>query len=113
MKEIHARISQGLSFSFETTLSGRTYIKMLDEARRDGYHILLVFLSLPTPDMAVARVATRVRQGGHNIPEEDIRRRFYSGLSNFHDIYKNLVDAWMLYDNSDKVPMLLERGENL
>lgn len=73
---------------------------------------MLVFLSLPAADMAVARVAARVTQGGHNVPENDIRRRFAAGLKNFHDIYKNVVDAWILYDNSGNVPKVIERGEN-
>jgi predicted ABC-type ATPase len=72
----------------------------------------LVFLSLPSVDMAVARVAARVAQGGHNVPETDIRRRFDSGLKNFQDTYKKVVDAWILYDNSGNIPKVVERGEN-
>ena len=112
LEEIHERVRNKKSFAFETTLSGRTYVKLLRECRNNGYHILLVFLSLPAADMAVARVAARVTQGGHNVPENDIRRRFTAGLKNFHDIYKNVVDAWILYDNSGNVPKVIERGEN-
>ncbi len=112
LEEIHAKVRNNKSFAFETTLSGRTYVKLLRECRNNGYHILLVFLSLPSADMAVARVAARVTQGGHNVPENDIRRRFAAGLRNFHDIYKNVVDAWILYDNSGNVPKVIERGEN-
>jgi len=113
LEEVHDRIRHGKSFAFETTLSGRTYLKLLRESRRDGYHILLVFLSLPNPDMAVARVAARVEQGGHNVPETDIRRRFDSGIKNFHGAYKEVVDTWVLYDNSGAFPQLIDRGENL
>lgn len=112
LEEIHEKVRNNKSFAFETTLSGRAYVKLLRECRNNGYHILLVFLSLPSADMAVARVAARVTQGGHNVPENDIRRRFSAGLKNFHDIYKNVVDAWILYDNSGNVPKVIERGEN-
>lgn len=112
LEEIHERIRHGKSFAFETTLSGRTYAKILRECRKQGYHILLVFLSLPNADMAVARVAARVVQGGHNMPETDIRRRFVSGISNFLEVYKKTVDAWTLYDNSGTLPKIIERGEN-
>ncbi len=112
LEEIHERIQHGKSFAFETTLSGRTYTKLLRDCRKQGYHVLLVFLSLPNADMAVARVAARVVQGGHNVPETDIRQRFVSGISNFHEIYKKSVDAWTLYDNSGTLPKVIERGEN-
>jgi predicted ABC-type ATPase len=112
LEEIHDKISHGKSFAFETTLSGRTYVKLLRDCRNQGYHILLVFLSLPSAEMAVARVAARVVQGGHNVPEADIRRRFVSGLKNFHEIYTKVVDAWILYDNSGNVPKVITRGEN-
>ncbi len=112
LEEIHEKVRNSKSFAFETTLGGRTYVKLLRDCRNNGYHILLIFLSLPAVDMAVARVAARVTQGGHNVPENDIRRRFVAGRNNFHDIYKNAVDAWILYDNSGNVPKVIERGEN-
>jgi predicted ABC-type ATPase len=112
LEEIHQRIRQEKSFAFESTLSGRTYGKLLRDCRNQGYHILLVFLSLPSADMAVARVAARVAQGGHHVPEPDIRRRFDSGLKNFHGVYAKIVDAWTLYDNSGNVPKIITRGEN-
>lgn len=112
LEEIHEKIRQRKSFAFETTLSGRTYVKLLRECRSSGYHIVLAFLSLPTADMAVSRVTARVRQGGHNVPECDIRRRFEAGLKNFHKEYKPIVDVWTLYDNSGSIPTILEQGEN-
>jgi len=73
--------------------------------------VSLFFLSLPTAEFAVARVAERVRQGGHHIPEDVIRRRFASGRRNFDDSYRGAVDAWALYDNSGEEPALIEWGE--
>lgn len=84
---------------------------MIQEWRNLGYHVKLIFLSLPNADMAVARVAARVAQGGHNVPEDVIRRRFSLGLKNLNGIFKNIVDAWVLYDNSGRVPKLLDWGE--
>ena len=72
----------------------------------------IIFLSLPTPELAIARVAARVAQGGHDVSETDIRRRFKAGLDNFRRTYQPLVDAWVLYDNSGAQPVLLEWSEN-
>lgn len=112
LEEMAARIAQARSFAFETTLSGSAYARQIPDWRNGGYHVKLVFLSLPSAEMAVARVAARVEQGGHSIPEAVIRRRFETGLRNFHEVYKPLVDAWTLYDNSDTSPVLIDRQEN-
>ncbi len=74
-------------------------------------YVTLWFLALPDAETAVERVAERVRQGGHNIPEEVVRRRFAAGRGNFDLIYRGLVDAWALYDNSEALPVLLDWGE--
>lgn len=108
LKEIREHIAAQRSFAFETTLSGKTYATMLPEWRKLGYHITLIFLSLPDPEIAIARVAARVAAGGHNIPEPTIRRRFKAGITNFHNIYKALADTWALYDNSNGTPALME-----
>ncbi|HVS83874.1 MAG TPA: hypothetical protein VHE60_19225 [Pyrinomonadaceae bacterium] len=77
-----------------------------------GYHVKLIFLSLPTVNLAIARVAGRVAQGGHDVSEAAIRRRFGSGLRNFHDLYRPLVNSWALYDNSGIEPRLISSGDN-
>jgi predicted ABC-type ATPase len=110
LREIRAHIEAKRSFAFETTLSGKTYATMIPGWRQLGYHITLIFLSLPDAEIAIARVAARVAAGGHNIPETTIRRRFKSGLNNFHQTYKGLVDSWALYDNSRGNPVLIEWG---
>src|SRR5688572_20830457 len=74
---------EGRDFAFETTLSGRAHAVWLQELRASGYTAHLAFLSLPSPDLAVARVAERVRQGGHHVPENVVRRRYLAGLKNF------------------------------
>lgn len=71
----------------------------------------LIFLQLDSPEAAIARVAQRVRQGGHHIPEETIRRRFAAGRRNFESLYAPLVDAWALYDNAGPQPVLLDWSE--
>lgn len=77
-----------------------------------GYHVSLFFLSLPTVEAAIDRVAERVKQGGHNIPEPVIRRRFSTGRRNFEKHYRAQVNAWALYDNSGPEPLMIEWGEN-
>ena len=112
LEEIKAHVLKGESFAFETTLSGRGYGRMIPEWQAIGYRVKLIFLSLPNVEMAIERVATRVVQGGHHVPEAIIRRRFEAGRRNFNKIYKSLVDAWTLYDNSGEAPDMLEQGGN-
>lgn len=90
-------------FAFETTLSGRSSARWLLELRATGYRTHLIFLSLPSPDLAVARVADRVRRRGHHVPDAIIRRRFVAGLSNLFSVYMQVVDGWTIYDNADVV----------
>jgi predicted ABC-type ATPase len=112
LQEIERHVRAGESFAFETTLAGRNYARLIPRWRAAGYHVKLILLSLPTAGIAVARVAARVAQGGHNIPEEVIRRRFDAGLRNFEHLYRKLVDTWALYDNSESVPRLIVSEDN-
>lgn len=112
LSEIEEHARRGVNFSFETTLSGKTYARMIQQWRADGYVVKLFFLKLGSVELAVQRVKQRVREGGHNIPEEDIRRRFESGFRNFNELYCRIVDEWALYDNSGEVPVLLKEGVN-
>ena len=106
-------VSQGRSFAFETTLSGRGYARMIPRWQEQGYRVRLYFLTLPGSDFAVNRVRQRVAEGGHHVPEEVIRRRFDAGRRNFDTIYRELVDEWSLYDCSGDVPIRLAHGSNL
>ncbi|GHU34500.1 hypothetical protein AGMMS50256_28200 [Betaproteobacteria bacterium] len=112
LEEIRSCVQGGESFAFETTLSGLSYLRHIRQWRAQGYRVSLYFLSLPDAKFAVARVAERVRQGGHAIPEAVIRRRFSAGLRNFEQYYRASVNDWALYDNTDTQPALLEWGTN-
>lgn len=107
LERIRGLIAQGTSFAFETTCSGRTYLRLLQACKADGWQIALLFLWLPSPDMALARVARRVREGGHAIPEDVVVRRYRSGLSNMLRLYLPLADEASIYDNSDAGRVLI------
>lgn len=112
LEEIEQAAQQGESFAFETTLSGLGYRRHIAQWRLHGYRISLFFLTLPSVDIAIARVAERVRQGGHRIAEPVIRRRFITGWHHFEQHYRAAVNDWAVYDNSGSTPVLLEWGEN-
>ena len=110
LEEIRRNVSSGQSFAFETTLAGSGYARRIPQWQAAGYWVHLIFLSLQHPDLAVERVGVRVAQGGHDVPEPVIRRRFAKGWSNFHHLYRELVDSWRLYDNSGERAILLEES---
>jgi predicted ABC-type ATPase len=97
-------IRQERNFGFETTLAGKGYLRILRDMKRRGYHLHLFYLWLPNVELAIARVARRVEQGGHNVAEEVIRRRFSMGMRNLAEFYLPLFDAWMLFDSSTPRP---------
>lgn len=99
------------TFSFETTLAARSYRQKIIRWREIGYYVHLFFLWLPSADMAVARVANRVMQGGHGLPEETIRNRFARGVANFNDLYRPVVDQWSCFDGSRLPPGLIAQSE--
>jgi predicted ABC-type ATPase len=108
LAELDRHFQARQSFAFETTLSGRGYLRHITRWQQAGYQVELIFLRLNHADEAVARVQQRVRQGGHHIPEDVIRRRFEAGLMNFHRHYAPVVDQWVLYNNAGDVPILLD-----
>jgi predicted ABC-type ATPase len=111
LEEIDGCIARGESFAFETTLAGRAYLRRIAAWRGAGWHVTLFFLALPNAEAAMARVAGRVRQGGHDIPGDVIRRRFDAGRANFERLYRQAVDDWLLYDNAGEEPLLLDWKE--
>lgn len=103
-------MKDGHDFAFETTLATRSYIKLIRKAQSVGYFVTLLFFSLPTPEQAVQRVARRVSQGGHNIPQDVIYRRYEAGLKNLFQLYMPVVDFWSLYDNNTCPTMRIASG---
>ena len=108
--EIDRHLAGRADFAFETTLSGLTYVRRLESWKRTGYRIDIVYLKLSSSRLALRRVAARVRQGGHNVPQADVLRRFVRGWDNFQRVYRSLADSWAVYDNSGRAPQLLEKG---
>ncbi len=111
LERIHYLAKKCVNFAFETTLASRTFAPWIASLRETGYDFHLIFLYLPNEEFAVARVVERVRMGGHNVPEETIKRRYSAGLKNFFHLYKPLSDFWRFYDNSLPVgPRLVALG---
>jgi predicted ABC-type ATPase len=99
------------NFAFETTLASRSFASWLKTLRASSYRTHLIFLSLPSPELALARVAERVRLGGHDVPEDIVRRRFAAGLRNFFTLYQGVLDTWQVFDNSNLAgPRLIASG---
>jgi len=98
------------SFAFETTLSGRGYAARLRTWKAAGYRIEIAYLRIASTELALKRIASRVRQGGHNVPKEDVIRRFERSWANFSRVYRPLADAWSVYDNSGETPQLQEHS---
>jgi predicted ABC-type ATPase len=107
LERIHYLSKKRIDFAFETTLASRTFAPWIANQRKKGYVFYLVFLWLPSEDFAVARVAERVRMGGHNVPGETIRRRYHAGIRNFFKLYRPLADIWFFYDNSAEEPRVI------
>ncbi|TWU09498.1 Zeta toxin [Symmachiella macrocystis] len=97
---IHELAEQRANFAFETTLASRSFAPWLKELRASGYLVHLVFLWLPSPEFAIGRVAMRVEQGGHHVPDETVVRRYHAGLNNFFQLYRPVADSWSIIDNS-------------
>ena len=102
LKQIRDLVQQRLDFAFESTLSGKSYLPMLRDFQRQGYAIHISYLWLDDVELSVKRVASRVKAGGHSIPEDAIRRRFKRGLRNFIDEYGPAANTWTLFDNVDR-----------
>jgi predicted ABC-type ATPase len=89
-----------VDFAFETTLASRSFAPWLRERQLEGYEVNLLYFWLPSVAMAIARVRSRVRAGGHHVPEEDVRRRYERSRTNFLQLYMPLANTWEVYDNS-------------
>ena len=114
LTRLHDLAERRKTFAFETTLAAKHYAVWIEKLRNDGYRFQLMFLWLRNADLAVERVRERVRAGGHDVPEQGIRRRYDAGLRNFWKLYRPLADAWSVYDNSElakSVPIASEGRE--
>lgn len=110
LQRINILIEGNDSFAIETTLSTRSYAKLVEQAHQRGFKVQLLFFWLPTPEHAIERVAQRVSEGGHNIPTDVIRRRYQSGIENLFRIYMPIVDSWMLIENQSNPRVIIAKG---
>jgi predicted ABC-type ATPase len=114
LQEIEERIGKRDDFAFETTLAGRTYLRLIERLRGEGWHVGLIYLALPGVEMSKLRVAERVAHGGHNIPQKDIERRFPRSLHNLLNDFSHGVDRCVCFMNDGENPVLVfeQDGDN-
>jgi predicted ABC-type ATPase len=110
LRELDRLVEAKADFAFESTLSGLRYAKRIQSWKAQGYSIEILYIRLPSPQLALSRVAARVKQGGHSVARSDVLRRYKRGWANFLEVYRPLADHWAIYENSGSPPKLLERG---
>ena len=114
IERIDELLSKKADLAIETTLATRTLVKIIKDAKELGYTITLIYFWLNMPELAIERVRLRVASGGHNVPEETIRRRYSQGISNLFSLYLPIVDYWILIDNSNvKIDLIAEGGKDI
>jgi len=111
LARIHEFAKKGADFGFETTLSGRSYVRLFHRLKDEGYKINIFFLWIPGPDLAIERIKGRVSQGGHDVAVKDVRRRFSRAIKNFVELYKPVSDSWIIFNNSGVKPDLIARDQ--
>jgi predicted ABC-type ATPase len=112
LTEFKSLVARKETFALESTLSGKTYLRLLGDAKRHGFRICLHYLWLRTPAMAIARVRERVKKGGHNVPVPDIRRRFSRSRRHLVSDYAPLADRWAVWNNESSPPLLLAESKS-
>ena len=110
LERIYFLLEKRDTFALETTLATRSYRKFIEKAKELGYKVVLMFFWLESPEFAKERVSNRVKEGGHDIPEEVIERRYWLGLKNLFEIFMPIVDSWSLYDNNEKTMLIADKG---
>ena len=110
LRELDRLVESKADFVFESTLSALRYANRMQSWKAQGYSIEIVYIRLPSPQLALSRVAARVKQGGHNVTRADVLRRYKRGWVNFLEVYRPLADHWTIYDTSELTPQLRERG---
>jgi len=111
LTRIDELLENGVDFAFETTLATRSYVNTVKKAQEKGYLVTVLYFWLNSPELAVERVRIRVKEGGHHIPEETIRRRYDLGISNMFNLYIPITDYWMFIDNSETPFEILADGQ--
>jgi len=112
IERMRSMVRDGKSFALESTLSGKSYIPLLKDCSDNGWRVSLYYFWLPSPEDSIARVARRVSQGGHHIPDDVIYRRFKTGLWNMRHLYLPLADTAAIYDNSGQRRILIAERES-
>ena len=110
--QINEFSGKGDSFAFESTLAGKSYVNLFKKLRSKGYKIHLFFLWIPDAELGIARIKDRVKDGGHDVPIQDVKRRFKRSICNFFRLYQSLSDSWMLFNNAGAHPALIADGKN-
>ena len=110
LERIQELLSQDETFAIETTLSTRAYRNLVLQAQAKGYQVELVFFYLPSPQMAIHRIAHRVKNGGHHVPDDVVIRRYYRGLNNLKEIFMPIVDKWVIYRYENSSYIILAKG---
>ena len=110
LKRINDLLTEEGTFAIETTLSTKLFSEFINKAKNKGYEIVLLFLRLNSDDLAIKRVKIRVNEGGHNVPDEVIKRRYTTGLKNLFQLYMPNVDKWFLVDNSGETFQFIAEG---
>lgn len=112
LRRVADGIGRGASFAIESTLSGTAYVKMLRQAKARGYETSIIYTFVDSPDVCLARIAARVKNGGHDVPEADVRRRYWRSKRNFLFQYAEIVDYWTLIYNGDSQAVMVARKDN-
>lgn len=112
LEQIHQYAGKGLDFAFETTLAGKLYVNLLKSLKTKGYRIHIFFLWIPNCGLAVSRIKNRVAEGGHDVPADDVVRRFSRSIGNFFKLYQPLSDSWLLFNNAQSNPILIAEMKN-
>ncbi|RYU96646.1 zeta toxin family protein [Emticicia agri] len=112
LQRIHTLMAENLTFAFETTLATKSYVSLVKQAKAEGYEVTLAFFWLPSPKVVQKRVLKRVRNGGHNIPAETIKRRYFRGIQNLFKLYLLIVDNGLIVNNYDIQPELIAQKLN-
>jgi predicted ABC-type ATPase len=112
LEQIKEYSESNVDFGFETTMSGVTYLKYFKMLKEKGYSLNIFFLWINSAQLAIARVKDRVAEGGHNVPVEDIKRRFERSINRFFYEYRLLADQWILFNNAETIPKIIARKQN-